>query len=414
MNILHLTQSVTALMPRYVERFRCTGAQCEDTCCRGWAVSIDEKTFEAYRQVEHPELRLHFAKSVSKLDGEGTRDDFARIRLDAQTNECPMTQERLCSVQKNLNESYLSHTCFTFPRYSRNFAGQYEQSLSLSCPEAGRQALLAPDAFDFIEGTINVRMETLTQISRVYGLSTELMNEIRILCLKLLRTNGLELWQKLAALGLFCERLTEVLEAGDNTGVLALVDEMVALIEQGDIAAALSGMMPDYRSQAIVFAMFWSGFATNTTGQASPVHDRIARAISRGLGADSQTHMVTHEQIVRAYIKGIERLPDVLASAPFLLEHFILNEMFRGLFPFRGNNPYEAFLQLVSQFGLLRLMLAVQCNTSGALPNAQDMVHTVHVFYRRFQHDPRFAQVEAALRKSGLGSLKKVYGFLRT
>lgn len=413
MDILHQTQTVRALLPRYVERFRCIGAQCEDTCCRAWNVGIDEKTFDAYRTSGHPGLRRQFAISVAKREEGGTSDDFARIALEPQTLQCPMTEEGLCSVQKNLGESYLSHTCFTFPRYPRQFGGQHEQSLSLSCPEAARQALLAPDAFDFIEAGMTVRMETVIQTPPAHGLSIEAMNEARILCLKLIRTDGLEIWQKLAVLGLFCERLTEVLDGGD-AGALALVDETIALIEQGGIAAALAGMRPDYRSQATVFAMFWNGFAVNQAMDVSPVQARIVAAISRGLGADADTSEARHEQIVQAYAVGIQRLPEALAAAPFLLEHFVLNEMFRGMFPFRGKHPYDAFLQLISQFGLLRLMLAAQCTSPDALPSPQDMVHTVHVFYRRFQHDARFAQLNGALRRSGLGTLEKAYRFLRT
>jgi len=416
MDILHPTHTLPALLPRYVERFHCIGSQCEDTCCRGWAVAIDQKTFTAYSQVRQPELRASLAKSVARQGANSTQDDYARIELDTETRQCPLTQEGLCSVHKHLNESYLSHTCFTFPRYAREFGGQYEQALSLSCPEAARQALLAPDAFDFTEGAMTVRMETVARTVPVHGLSIEAMNEVRILCLKLLRTEGLALWQKLAVLGLFCERLSEILDQGKHELVLPLVDEIVALIEGGGIAAGLADMQADYRSQAVVFAMFWSGagFAVNSATQKSPVQDRIVQAIARGLGADPDTGQATLDQIVQAYLNGLARLPEALAAAPFLLEHFVLNEMFRGLFPFKGSTPYDAFLQLVSQFGLLRLMLAAQCNTPGALPDQEALVHTVHVFYRRFQHDHRFGQLNGALRKSGLGKMERVVGFLRT
>jgi len=399
-----------------VERFHCIGAQCEDTCCRGWAVTIDKKTFNAYRQLQYPELRSHLAKSISRQRSQASVSNYARIELVAESRACPMTQEGLCSVQKNLNDSYLSHTCFSFPRHSRNFGGQYEQALSLSCPEAARQALLVRDAFDFTEGSITVRMEKMAKIAPVHGVPLDLMNEVRILCLKLMRTEGLELWQKMAVLGLFCERLTELLQAGKHARILSLLDNTAAMIEQGGISAALADMKPDYRSQAIVFAAFWggAGFAANSATQHSPVQDRIVDAIACGLGADPETGCATHEQIVQAYVNGLQRLPEALEAAPFLLEHFVLNEMFRDLFPFRGNNPYEAFLQLISQFGLLRLMLAAQCNKQGALPDKEAMVHTVHVFYRRFQHDSRFAQLNQALKKSGLGKLETVYGFLRT
>jgi lysine-N-methylase len=103
---------------------------------------------------------------------------------------------------------------------------------------------------------------------------------------------------------------------------------------------------------------------------------------------------------------------EALQAAPHLLEHYILNEMFRDL---DGKTPYEDYVQLVSRFALLRLMLAARCNTDGALPDAAALVGTVQVFCRRFQHDVRFAQrTNQALSNSGWITLNKVFSFLRS
>lgn len=416
MKTLHLTRTFPALMPRYVERFRCTGAQCEDTCCSGWNVVLDKKTFATYRQLSRPELSGVIGSSIERLESKHGDQGYGRIRLDPETRACPLTHEGLCSVQKHMNESYLSHTCFTYPRYTRRFGGQVEQALSLSCPEAARLALLAPDAFDFVDSPVTVRMEAVANAAAGPGVQDELMNEIRILCLKLVRTEGLELWQKLAVLGLFCESLTEMLQAGQHALVPALIENTVTMIEQGHMLAALADLQPNHGAQALVFSAFWNGpdFEANAGAIASPIQKETVAAIRRGIGAPAGTGEASPEQLVAAYAAGVKRLPEALAAAPHLLEHFLLNEMFRELFPFSGANPYQAFLQLIAQYGLLRLMLAARCNTEGALPDASAMVQTVHVFYRLFQHDPRFGQMHAALAKGGFGSLDKVYGFLRT
>lgn len=416
MNILHPTRTLPALLPRYVERFRCIGSQCEDTCCSGWTVTIDKKTFNAYRQIQHPALSADIGRSMTRRRSQASNSAYARIKLDTETNQCPMSREGLCSIQKNLNESYLSNTCFSYPRYSRNFGGQYEQALTLSCPEAARLALLAPDAFDFIEGSVTVRTESVTAVSPAHGIPVELMNEIRIFCLKLIRTEGLELWQKLGVLGFFCEQLTELLQSGKHAQLASLLENSVAMIENGFVGDALADMHPNHASQAVVFATFWSGagLAMNQSVQKSAVQKEVTAAIVRGFGADTESGEVTDEQLVDAYVKGLERLPEALQAAPHLLEHFLLNELFRELFPFKHSTPYDDFLQLIARFGLLRLMLAAQCNTEGALPDASALVATVQVFYRRFQHDARFARMNQMLRKSGFGTLDKVYGFLRT
>jgi lysine-N-methylase len=86
----------------------------------------------------------------------------------------------------------------------------------------------------------------------------------------------------------------------------------------------------------------------------------------------------------------------------------------QSLFPFDSSGPYDSYRQLVSRFGVLRLMLAAQC-TGDTLPDAATMVHTVQAYCRRFQHDTKFAkQVDQILENTGWATLDKLYGFLRS
>lgn len=39
------------LVPEYIEDFSCIGSACEDTCCAGWNITVEKKTYQAYRKV---------------------------------------------------------------------------------------------------------------------------------------------------------------------------------------------------------------------------------------------------------------------------------------------------------------------------------------------------------------------------
>jgi lysine-N-methylase len=410
MPILHRTTTLSALVPRYVSRFSCIGPQCEDNCCTGWKVALDKKTFKAYRQSTHPQLAPVFATRIAREPGDSGRLEYGFIELARATGECPLMQEKLCTVHQHLGESHLSHTCHSYPRLTRTFAGQAEQAMELSCPQAARLALLAPDAFDFIEAGIEVRADVVGQVVPHHQLPVELMGEVRDFCLTLLRTGALPLWQRLALLGVFCESLSGALAQGDHAGVGALLHRFVALVEQGQAGDALADMQPDHAAQALVFSTLWGGRAFVTR---SPVQNRVIAAVAAGLGADASGR-VPAEQLIERYSLGVRRLPEALEAAPHLLEHYLLNEVFSHVFPFECAKPYENYLQLVSRFGLLRLMLAAQC-AGESLPDANALVQTVHVLCRHFQHDVGFAaRVNQALLASGWGALEKVAGFLRT
>lgn len=414
MAILHPTRTLPALLPRYVKRFRCIGSECEDTCCSGWQITLDKKTFNAYRQSKHPDLKESFATSVKRQRSSLASDlNYARIELSGANHSCPMVRtDGLCGVQKNLDESYLSNTCFSYPRVSRGFAGQFEQALMLSCPEAARQALLAPDAFEFEEGTINVRLDVLNKVTARHGISVEHMNEVRIFCLNLMNTRELELWQRLAITGVFCESLSKLIAAGQQAAIPELLAEFHAALGQGQMVEALRDIQPNHAAQAYVFSTLWGGKSLHapTIRQAL-----LIKSVAANLGADPDTGITTADQLLASYVRGAGRLAQVLEGVPHLFENFVLNEMFSHLFPFDAGDPYQHYLQLVSRFGLLRFMLAAQCNTEGELPGVDVLIQTTQVFCRRFEHDIAFAnQVNAALSSSGWGKLDKLYGFLRS
>jgi lysine-N-methylase len=410
MKILHLTRTMPAIIPLYVSRFSCIGSACEDTCCSGWRVAIDKKTFIAYRQTKHPGLVDLFAKNIKRERSNNSDANYAKVELDPVTRACPMMVDRLCAVHANLGESYLSDTCFSYPRSSRNFGGQHEQALMLSCPEAARQALLAEDAFDFVEGKITVRGVTVKDSTNAPRSQVETMGDVRNFCLHLMRAEGLSLPQRLAILGVFCEQLTSVLHADGYAGVPALLDSFVTMVESGQVLEALSGMQPNYPVQAMFFSTLWQ---RDIGPSRSLVFNKVVQAVAHGLGANPETGKVTSEHLVERYIRGMERLPAALTATPHLLDHYLLNELFIDLFPFQGTTPYDHYLQLVTRFGLLRLMLAAQCSTEGELPDVAALLQTVQICCKRFQHDKNFAaQVQQALKNSGWSKLEKVFELL--
>lgn len=409
MPILHRTQTLSALKPRFVERFRCIGASCEDTCCSGWMVYVDKKTYKAYRKESVPALGRMMA-NMARLDS-GDDRTYGAIRMVGEQQQCPALQGGMCSVQAHLGESYLPDVCHDYPRTNRSMNGQAEQALTLSCPEAARLALLAEDAFDFIEAPLQVRQSAMRGTAPHFGVDPALMAEIRIFCLNLLRIRELALWQRLALLGVFCDTLNGVCARGEQETIPAMIDNFVRLVEDGQLVATLDLIQPDHDAQAMVFATLWAtkGFASTSAHE-----EAMMQQISAKFGADAHGQ-VSADRLVGAYRRGLGRLDAALAEAPWLLEHYLVNEVFTELIPFNGATPYDSYVQLMARFGLLRLILAVQCNTEGDLPPLATMVSTVQLHCRRFQHVPGYTKrVNDSLYESGWAELGKLYTLLKT
>jgi lysine-N-methylase len=408
MAILHRTVKLSALMPRYTQRFRCTGSACEDTCCVGWSVQIDKKTFKAYRGQSHPEIQPVVAL-IRRIDNPVNDSKFAVLPL-GETGYCPAQKDGMCTVHATLGESYLSDTCQNYPRINRHVNGQPEQSLSLSCSEAARLALLDEDAFEFLEAPVDVREGTLATTDTGDAQGAALINEIRIFCMNLMRTRELPLWQRMALLGVLCDAIERNRLAGAPVAVPAIIDEMVRAIENGALTTALEQIQPDHDAQAQVFATLWGikVFTASTAFQGA-----LSQRIATGLGADANGQ-VGAAGLAVAYQRGLARLDQTLADVPWFLENYLLNEIFSQLFPFEGGNTYNAYLRLVARFGLVRLLLAAQCNVEDGRPLLPTLVSTVALQCRRFQHDATFTEnVNHSLRASEWSELAKLHTLIR-
>ncbi len=132
-------------MLRGFPEFRCAASDCPDTCCRDWAVVLDEDAARDYRTLSGP-LGEELRGVMGEVDGEPC--------LVLQGGVCPMLDARgLCRVQLELGESRLCENCRLHPRFAEEYGILREWCLSLACPEAVRLLLSDPSPLTFSEET---------------------------------------------------------------------------------------------------------------------------------------------------------------------------------------------------------------------------------------------------------------------
>lgn len=118
-------------IPVYYNQFVCLGAECRDTCCKGWKIGIDEERYRAYGQVA--------GKFGHRLFREIDHKDRC-FRLKGRA--CAfLNQEGFCDIYKELGRDGLCKGCRIYPRHMEDYGQLREVMLSLSCPEAARLIL---------------------------------------------------------------------------------------------------------------------------------------------------------------------------------------------------------------------------------------------------------------------------------
>ena len=121
--------------PDYFDRFRCIAGDCPDSCCKEWAVQVDDASAALYRSLSGP-LGDRLREVLCDEDGETV--------MTITDSRCPMWRaDGLCRIQAELGEEALCKTCREFPRLTHDYGDFVELQLELSCPEAAKFILAA-------------------------------------------------------------------------------------------------------------------------------------------------------------------------------------------------------------------------------------------------------------------------------
>ncbi len=323
----------TLLQARHYDEFRCIGADCEDTCCDGWGVTVDRNTYDKYQNCSDAELRSPLHELVTINATAASDDDYATIKLSDP--RCPFLAQGLCSIQSRLGEDYLSNTCATYPRIMTVVGDVLERTLDLSCPEAARLVLLSPGPLRFEEkdGTEeHFRTGNLsvpdTPNARYADRPYPYFNQVRELAVSLLRERAYPLWQRLVILAYLCDKLNEVAEQGN--------DQDVPRIIQGYLEAIQNRLFDDVlnKLEARPAVQF------ETTVEVIVNHISSNFAVRRFLDCYQEvlsglhwTHESTMTDLVNRYQEANSRYyAPLMEQHEHVMEQYFLNYLYRSVF----------------------------------------------------------------------------------
>ena len=121
------------ITPKYYHAFQCIASACPDSCCKEWAVDVDEDAAARYRALSGP-LGDRLRQVLTDTE-DGTV-------MTIENGRCPMwRQDGLCRIQAELGHDALCKVCQEFPRLRHDYGQLVEVGLELSCPEAARLIL---------------------------------------------------------------------------------------------------------------------------------------------------------------------------------------------------------------------------------------------------------------------------------
>lgn len=400
------------ILPEYSERFRCIGPACEDTCCIGWSVPIDQATYEKYQTIPAGPLRTAIDLNILPAPAGAADSDpgqFAKVRIPA-SQQCPfLTEDRLCKIQAEHGEAFLSTTCATYPRVVHWIDSFKDMTLSLPCPEASRLVLLSqhllppisPADYLLIEDDPNVKSSSLM----AYFWS------IRALVLDLIQNRAYPLWQRLFLLGVLSRRLDSIACGELQSSVPSLLRDFATTIESGSLRASMEAVPSDLTPQ-LDMVLRLAGLCRERS-HIGPRFTECVVAFTQGIGNGPGATM---KSLVAHYTAAHEQYyAPFFRRHPHILENYLINTILRRLFPFghdKGKIPAtpkmaEEFALLVTQFALIKGLLIGVAGFHKEAFSVNHVIHTIQSASKHFDHHQEFlSQVHALLIEARLNDAR--------
>ena len=200
------------LKPFYYDEFNCIAGECIDSCCIGWKIDIDKKSYNKYKKIKGA-----FGKKLndSITRNRTSNNEFRYGKMKLENKRCVMlNEENLCNLYINLGSNYLCSTCKIYPREVKKYGEIYEKNLSLSCPEVARYLVKNNNVFSF-----NMDDETLTEIEREvvsYGDDNKrlysLLWDSRKLAIEIVQFKEISIWKRIVFLKMLCDKVQNVIK----------------------------------------------------------------------------------------------------------------------------------------------------------------------------------------------------------
>ncbi|MBN2656780.1 MAG: flagellin lysine-N-methylase [Spirochaetales bacterium] len=349
------------ITPSYIGNFKCIGGACEDSCCIGWDIELDRKTFKSYRKSGHPDLKPLFSEHVYRNRYCYSKDvDFGKIAI-RDNRWCPFLDEnKLCLIQGKLGEEALSNVCHTFPRHYNILNGVCELSLYMSCPEAVRLLLSSDEPIEFAESDFSVKRFIINSEIDTNGKSWRKsplrdLQGIRMRSIKMVQDRSQPLRNRLVDLGLYMEKLTG----------------------QESLSGSVNGFSPEHLD-LFIYTIESLGMMGEDE---SPVFSEYTEAVLEEFsGVSPGSFGKVFDAVLKPFID----------ENPHLLEHYLVNMLFQENFPFSpAEDPFDVYIMVVLRYSLILFYLAVMASRKGGI-TFEDVVSMIQIHSKIINHHKSF------------------------
>lgn len=377
------------LFPEYMNSFKCISSNCDDTCCSEWSVVIDKLTYHKYCSCKDISLKDEIKKNIIINKKSKNIETYAYIKMK-QNGICPfLTSDKLCKIQSNLGQDYLSNTCSMYPRKINKVNGIQEVSATLSCPEVTRLAILNKKPMEFImEQTrdmyhINGRIIDTTK-NRLNPM--KYFWDLRMFTIQVLQLREYRLWERLAILAMFYKTIQDEIQLRHIDEIPKWIDEYSEAIGKSAFDEALNVNYTNAEIQLDILIEIikrkWNE-GVNSTHYIECYQDFI-----KGLEVSSKSNMRKIDKYVFNHKKYFL---DYISNHEYIFENYLVNYIYSTLFPYTTSGlTFDNFAMIIINYALIKVHVVGMIGMYKQNFSDEQIVKLIQSYSKVISHNNKF------------------------
>lgn len=415
------------IFPAYCADFACIGSACEYTCCAGWDITIDKKTYQKYRAIKDPDFAENLPKRTRRMRKKDNSDYLYAEFVMGTPKRCPyLDEEGLCSIQRQFGEDYLSLTCRSYPRKSFELVKNLrEYSLAMSCPEAIRKALYNTETMTFIQVPWAERPRQLKteglQFHGITGIGQKAVGpyvwDVRSACITIMQARRYSVAERIFMIGMMLKALAEddSIQHKEVPNILA----RYLVLSMGD---SFAGTMESFTQNDGARLELEKNLLMSLFLQRPVAFRSVANTLTSEYEFETEKGTTDFNVLSRASLDRTKKWEGIhwkawLENNGHILENYFVNFIFSEALPYRylnrGLNLYHHFIVLVEQYALLRMLF---CSVPDDMSDYPDefIMQAIRLVSMNDQHASTAKQIVENYKEKGMDSLAYMSFLLRS
>ena len=388
------------LKPDYYEKFQCIANDCNDSCCIGWSISIDKKSYNKYKKISG-----EFGKVLNKNISKNNSDlNYGKMKLIL--GKCSfLNEDNLCNIYINLGEKSLCNTCKTYPRLINKNGEICEKNLTLSCPEVARLIISIKDKFGFELNDELIPEGEKDYINKKSTIDKSLYNflwEVRSFMIEIAQFREIDLWKRLLFIILSEAKFQKLIEEFNYENLPEVIEILRNTITNIEFITSLDDTVhsvPKVKSLMIdtIITLRTQKRITNSKFK-SFLSDFVILLQESNYENDNDYSLLDEkEREFNIYFKDKE----------YILENYIVYNLYRNFMnTINSKDIHEIIVKMIIEYSIIKKLLLARWNVNNKQLEDDDIIDALYSFSRTIEHDNVYIkEIYKSIKKAGYDTM---------